>query len=241
MRRALVDVLPVLRSSSMREASRLPVAGVLILLLLVTACAGAPSPCVSPSDCAEGTECLANFCSAVGDLPVSQGHERVELPPASMSVVSASRHRASLPAAVVLGSRSVGAVSLYLRFALPTVSKARLERAFLRLDPASGVAPSTDRVPVQVWRVATSWTPSTLRWLSQPPTRPPGADGLARTNPPQSLRIDVTELARYLRENPQDDHGIVLKAAGVTSRGAVFSTGAASGKMPVLELYLRPE
>jgi hypothetical protein len=64
---------------------------------------------------------------------------------------------------------------------------------------------------------------------------------LARTDPPQSLRIDVTQLVRYLRDHPPDDHGMVLKADGNARRGAAFATGATVGRMPMLELYFRPE
>jgi hypothetical protein len=55
------------------------------------------------------------------------------------------------------------------------------------------------------------------------------------------LRIDVTELVRYLRDHPLDDHGMVLKADGSGPRGAAFATGATVGRLPVLELYFRPE
>jgi hypothetical protein len=220
----------------------LPMRGaVSALLLAAVACSGPPRPCISPDDCAVGTECLANCCARQGGLAVPEGLRREQLAPADIAVVCASQHRASLPAAVTLGSRTVGAVALYLRFVLPAAGTAHLERAFLRLEPMAAVAPSTGRVPVQVWRVGRPWALSSLGWLSQPPARPPGSQGLARTDPPQSLRIDVTELVRYLRDHPLDDHGMVLQASGTSPRGAVFATGSGAGKMPVLELYFRPE
>jgi hypothetical protein len=225
----------------MRSIPRSTIAGVSALLLALVACSGAPRPCISPDDCAEGTECLANRCAIRGGLAVPEGLRRLELAPVDIALVSASQHRASLPAALVLGSRATGGVSLYLRFVLPTARIARLERAFLRLEPMSGVTPSTERIPVTVWRVGKSWTSSGLDWLYQPPARPPGGAGWARTDPPQSLRIDVTELVRYLRDHPLDDHGIVLKADASATRGAAFATGSAAGRLPVLELYFRHE
>jgi hypothetical protein len=225
----------------MRRIPGPTVPGLPVLLLAIVACSGAPRPCISPDDCAAGTECLANCCVAEGGAPLPQGLRRAELVPVDMAVVSASRHRASLPAALILGGQSMGDVSVYLRFGLPAARIAHLQRAFLRLEPMSGVAPSSQQVPVRVWRVGKSWNSSSLDWLSQPPARPPGGSGLARTDPPQSLRIDVTELVRYLRDHPLDDHGMVLKAEGGTPRGAAFATGSVAGRMPVLELYFGPE
>lgn len=231
----------MLGSRSTRGACTLAVSRALILLSCLAACSGAPRPCISTSDCCGGTECVANRCSAPGSLVVPQGAHRVQLAANDLCVVSASHPRPSRPGGLVLGSRGVGDVSLYLRFALADVPMARLERAFLRLEPMSGVAPSTENVRVTVWRVAGPWAFSDLGWLAQPPSRLPRGEGLARTAPPQSLRIDVTEVVRYLRDHPFDDHGLVLKTEGTATRGAVFSTGATSGTAPILELYFRPD
>ncbi|MBN1612179.1 MAG: DNRLRE domain-containing protein [Polyangiaceae bacterium] len=225
----------------MHSAPGPAIPGLPALLLAFVACSGAPRPCISPDDCSVGTECLANCCAVKGGLAVPEGLRRAQLAPVDVALVSASQHRASLPAALVVGGRSTGGVSLYLRFVLPAARIAHLERAFLRLEPMPGVAPSTERVPVRVWRVGRPWTSSDLEWLSQPPARSPGSGGLARTDPPQSLRIDVTELVRYLRDHPLDDHGMVLKADGHAQRGAAFATGSTTGRMPVLEVYFRPE
>lgn len=39
--------------------------------LFVLACGSAVAPCRVPSDCAQGTECLANSCRPLGSVPVS--------------------------------------------------------------------------------------------------------------------------------------------------------------------------
>ena len=52
------------------------------------------------------------------------------------------------------------------------------------------------------------------------------------------LRIDVTEIVRYLAAHPESDRGIALVASSGDGYGASFSTGAGGGRAPRLEVYL---
>ena len=210
-------------------------------LLFCAACAAGPVPCTTPGTCPEGQECLANRCVAVGGDPVPAYTRRLVLRPSSMALLSSRTHQevAALPPAITFGSQVQGSVALYLRFEPAWRSVGKIESAFLLLDPMAGTLPSTDDVEIEVWRVKDSWKPDSLTWLQQPSAAPPQSSGLARTNPPSTLRIDVTEIIQHLHEHPRADHGMVLKAAGDGPHGASFATGTAGGRGPRLELYVR--
>ena len=51
------------------------------------------------------------------------------------------------------------------------------------------------------------------------------------------LRIDVTEIVRYLKQHPRGDYGIALKAGSGSDLGVSYSTGSSGGVAPKLELY----
>jgi hypothetical protein len=53
------------------------------------------------------------------------------------------------------------------------------------------------------------------------------------------LRVDVTEIAAYLAEHAESDHGIAVRAGGGSDVGASFATGASGETAPRLELYVR--
>jgi hypothetical protein len=162
------------------------------------------------------------------------------LRPTSMALVSSRAHEtgAELPTAVAFGSQVEGATSLYLRFEPAWRAESTIDNAFLLLEPMAGTLPSTQDVPVEVWRVKDEWDAGSLSWLRQPSVAPPQSRGLARTNPPTTLRM--TDIIRYLKEHPRADRGIVIRAPGDDPHGASFASGAGGGVGPRLELYLRP-
>jgi hypothetical protein len=209
-------------------------------ILTGAACAPGPTPCNTPGTCPKGQECLANRCVPLGGDPVAAQSERLLLRPSSMVLVSSSAHRSGseLPTAVLLGSRVEGAVALYLRFDPVWRGRPPVASAFVLLEPMAGTQPRVEDVPVQVWRVTQQWKSEDVSWLRQPRVGLPRARGLARSSPPSTLRIDVTEIIRYLQDHPYGDHGIALKAAGDGCQGATFATGAGGGVGPRLELYL---
>jgi hypothetical protein len=157
-----------------------------------------------------------------------------------MALVSAHAHRAGgpLPAAITFGSRTVGSVALYLRFDPLPDAATRLDTALLLLEPMAGTRPSAENVPVEVWRVREQWQPESLHWVSQPRLALPRTRGLARSSPPSTLRIDVTEIVRHQTEHPRSNHGLALKADHAGAHGASFASGSSGGRGPRLELYL---
>ena len=212
---------------------------ILEFALLVLACSPQPRPCVSPTDCPQAAECLANSCAPIGADPVNAISLRVVLRPIEAAVVAEAGDENTLASAVVFGSRSVGASALYLRFRPPPIGPGNLERAFLVLEPMPGAQPTTADVSLAVWRIAGSWTATDLTWMNQPPATHPGTVAIARTGPPQMLRVDVTELVRHFRSHPRENRGVVLKADGGTAFGAAYCTGLGVGTPPALELYYR--
>lgn len=209
---------------------------VLPLALAAAACTASPEPCIGAGSCAAGTECLANRCVPAGGEPVDATSERRVAEPQAMAVVSAAHHAAALPTAVTFGGAG-GDVALYLRFP-PLWRGARVHAAFLLLEPMPGTLLSPADVPVDVWRVDGEWRPDTLAWLSQPRLAEPSSRGLARAAPPQTLRIDVTALVRYLAAHPGNDRGLVVRGRTARTPGASFATGTAGGRAPRLEVYV---
>ncbi|MEB2313571.1 MAG: DNRLRE domain-containing protein [Sorangiineae bacterium] len=199
-------------------------------------CAPSVTPCLGASACGAGRECLANRCVAEGGEPVDAATERVVSEPLAMAVVSAAEHHATLPGAVTFGG-ATGPLALYLRF--PALApRARIAAAFLLLEPAPGGLRGTTDVPVEVWRVTGAWRPGALRWLAQPTLEGPSSPGLARAAPPQTLRIDVTALARASAARPESARGLVVRSRSALPPGASFATGTAGGRAPRLEVYL---
>jgi hypothetical protein len=209
------------------------------LALLGLACGPQPRPCVSTSDCPQTTECLANGCAPVGADPVSGTSLRSVLRPIEIAVVTEAGDTETLPSSVVFGGRSTGSSALYLRFQPPPLGPEQLQRAFLVLEPMPGAQPATTDVSVAAWRIAEPWTAKDLTWWDQPSTRHPSSAGIARTGPPQMLRIDVTDLIRHFQSHPRENRGVVLKAGSGAAFGATYCTGLGMGTPPALELYYR--
>jgi hypothetical protein len=209
------------------------------VILAGIACARGPIPCNTPGTCPEGQECLANRCSPLGGEPVAADTTRLVVRPSAMALVSSAAHREgdALPTAVALGSRVEGAIALYLRFEPVWRGKPPVASAFMLLEPMAGTQPGLGEVPVSIWRVQEDWEGEQLTWLRQPRVGPPEARGLARSSPPTTLRIEVTELVHYLQQHPYGDHGLALKAPGDRPHGASYATGAGGGVGPRLELY----
>jgi hypothetical protein len=209
------------------------------LLCVAASCSRAPEPCSSPGTCPEGQECLANRCVIAGGIPVSEDSQRLVLEPEALAVVSAERsYESGPPPAVTFGSRAEGASAIYLRFPPTTSDASRIQSAFLLLEPLPGTLPSDD-VSVDVWRVREPWESDRVSWLAQPDLAPPRGEGIARSRPPSTLRIDVTAIVAYLADNAENDFGMALESGSGDGAGASYATGAAGGRTPRLEVYLR--
>ncbi|HMJ12071.1 MAG TPA: hypothetical protein VK524_11690 [Polyangiaceae bacterium] len=211
------------------------------LLGLALGCSRGPVPCMSPGTCGSGYECLANRCVPLGSEPVAIETLRVVLTPSDIAVVTANGPRPAqgVPGVVRFGSAQDGPTALFLRFAPVRARAQRIDRAFLLLEPMPGAAGGHDDVQVEALHVGSSWDDASLSWSRQPRVGLPKSPGLARSSPPSTLRIDVTELVRHQRERSHADVAIAVKAGGGSGAGAVFATGATRGLGPRLELYVR--
>jgi hypothetical protein len=203
----------------------------------LVACASSRIPCRSPSACPEGSECLAHRCAPLGAEPVDPGSQRRVLEPSHVAVVhTAGPGRQGLPPQVTLGGPAARSEQLLVRFA-PTWQDMQVDTAFLLIEPDRDAEPTAEDVPIEVALAAADWGSGSLS--SAPGTRGPVSDGLARTRPPSVLRIDVTAQLREVEREPGKDHGLVVRAVGASTRGAVYQTGA-DGAGPRLDVYLRP-
>lgn len=201
-------------------------------LELLLGCAPRLVPCRAPTACGAGQECLANRCLPLGAEPVPPGSGRAVVEPSAVAVVGANVSPV-LPPTVTFGGEPAGE-QLLLRFPR-TWGRLEIEAAFLLLEPARSTEPSGD-VPLQVSLAATQWASGALR--NGPAERAPSSFGLARTRPPSTLRIDVTELLLALRDERADSQGLLVRAADHGARAATYLTGVTGGA-PRLEVYGR--
>jgi hypothetical protein len=159
------------------------------------------------------------------------------LEPTRVAVVrSGAPGRGGLPARVTLGGPPARSEQLLVRFPEGWQGM-EVETAFLLLEADPDAEPSAEDVSVDVALAAADWAPGSVS--SAPATRSPVSAGVARTRPPSLLRVDVTAQVRELARQPRQDHGLVVRAAAPSTRGAVYQTGA-DGVAPRLDVYLRP-
>jgi len=203
--------------------------------LLAAGCASTTLPCASASSCPKTFECLASRCVPEGGAPVRANTHRLELTPSEFEVTG-GEPRDGLPAVAVLGSKQVPNAELYLRFA-PAWRGREVESAFLILQPQLGAARGAD-VSLEVWRVNRAWTGSSFARDGQPGHVALLARGIARSSPPTTTRIDVTELVRFLATHPEEDFGFAVRSPNTSAAGVAFATGADGGRAPRLDLYL---
>jgi hypothetical protein len=188
-------------------------------------------------------ECLAHHCAVVGSDPVPETSKRYVLDPATVALVGASRPSAAagLPPAATLGGKAEGAASLYLDFEPSWPPAARVDRAFLLLSPVFESPPSSRDVRITAWRVAEPWSAAEVTFLAQPELEPPRAVGIARSAPPQKLRLDVTRIVQHWQQHPHDRRGLAVVADAGTGHGVAYATGAGSHPGPRLEVYVLEE
>ena len=212
-----------------------------VLGVFALSCAAPRAPCTTPGVCASGEECLANRCVPLGSEPVALDSRRWVLMPRAIAVVSA-RGPASgdaLPNAVTFGSETEGASALFLEFEIASRSIARLDSAFVVLEPLPMSAAESAQIEVDAWRIAERWNTQSVSWLGQPALAPPHARGIAQSSSLAVLRIDVSDIIRFWLRQPLQNRGLALKAAGGDGPGISFATGASDGSAPRLELYFR--
>lgn len=219
-----------------RSGIRLAGVRLLGISLFALGCAAAPRPCVSPSGCAGGSECLAHRCLPLGAEPVARDSRRIVLDAVAVAVARAGvRAEGGLPPTVTFGGTANRDEQLLIAFAKGWGSS-EVDAAFLLLEPAPGAEPTATDVQIGVALVSAEWSSGTI--IDVPPSHGPEAAGIGRTRPPAALRIDVTALVRDLAQR-RDNHGLLVRATSPSPRGAVYSTGI-DGPSPRLDLYVRP-
>ena len=203
---------------------------------LLLACVSPPLPCRSPGSCPADTECLAQRCATLGADPVPPAARRLVLEPADIAVVTSSPVRSGgLPPSVTFGGPAEAAGQLLVRFG-GGWSARDVVAAFLLLEPVSSAEPSAEDVRLEVAMASSAWSSGAA--AGSVGRRGPAGGAIARTRPPDPLRVDVTAQLHELGARTGDDHGFVVRAVTASTRGAVYSTGAA-GLPPRLDLYLR--
>jgi hypothetical protein len=183
------------------------------------------------------------LCAACGSGanydPIPVASQRWVQTPSELAVLTQEQAQSGLPGAVTFGAAS-GRSAIFLRFPPEWRARGVPLRAFLALEPRAGTAVEAELVRVEAWRVRSAWQPSALHtWSDKPELAPPYVSALASSSPARTLRLDVTELARFLARNPELDQGIALIASGGSGRGASFATGMSGGVAPRLEVYSR--
>jgi hypothetical protein len=200
-------------------------------------CAASPRPCLSPSACPEGNECLANRCLPLGAEPVATDSRRIVLDPVAMAVVRAgARQQSALPPTVTFGGPASQDEQLLVAFP-DRWGPVEIDTAFLLLEPALDAEPSASDIEIGVAIAAGEWRSGTGGGV--PASHGPKANGLGRTRPPAALRVDVTALVREMARQPRSAHGFLVRAERPGPRGAVYSTGV-DGPAPHLDVYFRP-
>jgi len=229
------------------QTVRARVTPVLAVAGLLASCARTPLPCRSPEHCPLQSECLANRCVPLGSDPVLAGTTRLVVEAAQVAVVregarARGASRGALPATVTLGGPEQAREQLLVRFPRSWAAL-DIDTAFLLLAPATSADPTGADVQVRVALAAGPWAPGTLD--EAPASRSPASAGLARTRPPNPLRVDVTAQLKVLQGQAASDHGLLVRAedatggAGAsTQRGATYLTGA-DGELPRLDVYFR--
>jgi hypothetical protein len=211
------------------------------IVIALLGCGASRVPCTGPAACGAGSECVANRCDERGAGVAERGSERIVLEPTELAVVAQHATPSGLPVAVTFGSRALGRAALFMRFPPQHAKLGPIESAFLLLEPMPSTPADSQDFEIEAWRVRRSWQGANLSWSAQPDLALPKASGIARGTPRQALRIDVTEIVRYLAERTAHtpDHGLALLGGSGEGHGASYATGASGVRGPRLEIYVR--
>lgn len=229
----------VLQQAPLRSVHRLLVVASVAFGWATHGCATPPTPCNSPGTCPQGTECIANRCAPGGDDPAPPTARRSVEQALVVGLVSSRSHRVAgeLPASVTFGAATDGAVALYLALPAGWRRAGRVHAGFLVLTPLPDAPAGGADIEVTVARVESAVAPASLAWTAQPKHGFPLSHGIARSSPPSTLRVDVTDALRFIADHPGSDHGLVVKADAGNDHGATYSLGAGVGAAVRVEVY----
>lgn len=208
-----------------------------LILLLASACAPTRTPCVSPGQCPSGEECLANRCAPLGGEPVASESTRLVAELAELAIVAEHfDFGVTLPQQLTVGAKRFGATIVLMRFEPVWRDFPAVSEAFLLIDTLPEGPSTTHDVDVELWRVDSDWSATDVSWQDQPTLSYPAARAIARSGP-APLRMDVTEVVRYLKDHPRADHGLALRAPAGPGAGVSLASGIGGGHPPRLEIY----
>lgn len=152
-------------------------------------------------------------------------------------MLSAARVLIGLPAEIRLGG-PLGRSALYLKFAKDPSTRGLPLRAYLSLSARTNAPEDASPVTLEVWRVTSEWRAAELKnWSDKPGLGPPYARAAVLNAPASDQRIDVTELVRFLAQNPERDFGMAVLGSGSAGHGKSFATGMNGDWAPRLEVY----
>lgn len=190
--------------------------------VLAWGCAGAQARCGSLDACSATSVCEVGRCVPSPEPPVAETTRRLVLAPVALRYDDDGSRSADAR----FGSARGGGSDLLVRFA-PTWGKARVERAYLLIEPAAAAPPTSEPVPVTVARVLSAWSETG----SFPRLAPSEVSAPLSVVPGGAARIDVTEL---VRAGAATEHGLDLHASGGDGLGARFATESVR-----LDVYVR--
>jgi hypothetical protein len=156
-----------------------------------------------------------------------------------LSVLYQARVITGVPGAVTFGELD-GRSALYLKFSDAWRRAGVPLRGFLTLEPRAGETPNAEPVTLEVWRVHGAWRADTLRaWSDKPELALPYSRAHSSSSKGAPLRIEITDLLRFMAEHPALDYGMAVIARGGGGHGASFATGMSEGAGPRLDVYTR--
>lgn len=191
--------------------------------LLVLACGSAVTPCRVPSDCTQGTECLANSCRPLGSIPVSPLSTRWVLHPQRVHYSRVATDRV-----------------IDLAFSLPK-GDAPLAAAFLVIAPSKQPAEPKQISNFEVRLLIDPW-PEAAAPLSKPSVnlqQRAGISGVLGTASRGAVaRVDVTPLLAHWLARGSSGYGLRIVAHDEAGGQPVDAQPSA----PIyLELYTTPK
>lgn len=199
-------------------------------------CASAQQPCDQLSACPGALVCQVGRCASVEAVPVRPEAGRLVLAPLDAFYIDGASTE-GVASEVRAGSEAGGGALMLLRFS-PSWEADQIERAYLILEPVEGAIPTQSRVTLEVAPILEPWSsrsPSPLPRLGTPEGR-----AIVSFSPPQTARIDVTELVKGWAQRKSTIHGLAVRATATGSDvGARFGWDDAHGTGPRLDLYTR--
>lgn len=224
-----------MRRSQIRRATA--AAAILAGSLALVACGGT-SPCAVVGDCDAGTLCVLGSCQAGARVPVSDQAKRIVTFPSDAAAI-AETLPGSGHSTLTMGGRGVGDAEILLVFEHQLPLDAKIESAWILLDPAEAATTASDWIEIEARDVPAAFRSDELDWARRPALGRPVSTTRTRGAEGSSLRLDVTDLVRAWLHAGRREGRVALVARSAADLGATFTTGLGIGLGPRLEVYVR--